>query len=145
MTAIIARLAVGEFTPKPIKHDRLRVSARTRPPAIRAFGLLHVQGFGASREFPLGQFAPHHIADLASQFFQIDECPGHLEFLLMFPRQPLDHRLELRFQTAFHCLNPPFFQNQPPRYQETEAISYKTRAKHEVRNAPAGKGPQNRP
>lgn len=95
--AIIARLAVGELTPKPIQHDRLRLPPHTRLPAIRAFRLLHVQGLGASREFLLGEFACHHIADLAGQFFQIDQRPGRFKFLPMLPRQPFDHCLQLRF------------------------------------------------
>jgi hypothetical protein len=97
MTAKIARLVVSEFPPKSVKQHRLRLSPPTRLSAIRAFGLLHVQGFGPSGDLPLGQFPRYHIPHPASQLFQLNQRPSLRQLLLVLPGQTLNHRLELGF------------------------------------------------
>jgi len=135
--AEVTWLAKSHLAAKPLKHHRLRLSARTHRPAIRALAPLHIcRPFGPIEQFVFAQLPAKLVADFSGQLLQSHERSCRSQFPLILPRQDLNHLPNSCSHTAFHCLPSLDFQRLPPTDQNPNPISTKFRAKRKVRNAP---------
>jgi len=75
-SAKVARLIVSDLTPQALQHHRFRLSARAPFSAVRALDLLSFARLPtATHHLAFAQLPGNLVADLASQFFQIDQRP----------------------------------------------------------------------